>query len=107
MVDFLSQEPFRSLLTAGFGGGLLILLAKVIEKVVPSRDLMLTSEQAFRETLLERISKLEEDRDKAVIDNQSQISRYWDLQTRYEALILKYEQLEAKYKQLEASLKTT
>ncbi len=103
MVDFLSQEPFRSLLTAGFGGGLLILLAKVIERMVPSRDLMMTSEQAFRQTLLERISKLEEDRDRVAIETQSHIAQYWDLQNRYEALVRKYDQLEIEVEQIRQS----
>ena len=94
-------EPWRTLLSAGFGMGLLTILTKIVERRVPSREGESMGEREFRAHLLARVLKLEEDRDKLNREADDHDKRYWELFTSHSHLQHDYELLKAEYARLQ------
>ncbi len=101
MAEFLNQDWFKSLATAGaFGTGLMAgarLIEVWIKQRVPSVETQQQGEQSFRGDLIERVKSLEGDRDRLVNESITNIQRYSELASQYEILRHDYDELKRQH----------
>ena|SRR3990172_3873138 len=105
MAEFFNQESIRVLITVIFGGGgLLVVIAKLIERRVPSADLAVTSQQVFLESILGRVKDLETDRDRLSQQLSEWTGKYWEVQGRYEQVLIALTDMTARCDRLQDEL---